>query len=127
MKPLPNIKISRWHDEYSQIINLGRCRGVLCFVLGRYLLGGNEMIEKIENPLGLTLEGVEILIEELQTQFDQYQQDPLLEKLGFGIEESGIALEIKTKTNRYSYNLAQLKLLKAEMLDPTMNSIKEIS
>lgn len=85
------------------------------------------MIEKIENPLGLTLEGVEILIEELQTQFDQYQQDPLLEKLGFGIEESGIALEIKTKTNRYSYNLAQLKLLKAEMLDPTMNSIKEIS
>lgn len=99
----------------------------MCFVLGRYLLGGNEMIEKIENPLGLTLEGVEILIEELQTQFDQYQQDPLLEKLGFGIEESGIALEIKTKTNRYSYNLAQLKLLKAEMLDPTMNSIKEIS
>jgi len=27
----------------------------------------------------------------------------------------------------YSYNLEQLKLLKAEMLDPVMNSAKEIS
>ena len=85
------------------------------------------MIQKIADPLGLTLEGVEILIEQLQEQFNEYQQDPMLEKLGLTLEESGVALEIKTKTNTYSYNLEQLKLLKAEMLDPVMNSLKEIS
>ena len=100
----------------------------LCVVLGKYLLGANEMIEKVENPLGLTLEGVEILITELQQQFDQFVKDPIHETLGLSLEESGVAIEIKTKSKkRYSYNLEQLKLLKAEMLDPTMNSIKEIS
>ena len=83
------------------------------------------MIKKVENPLGLTLEGVEILITELQHQF---VEDPIHETLGLSLEESGVAIEIKTKSKkRYSYNLEQLKLLKAEMLDPTMNSIKEIS
>ena len=100
----------------------------LCVVLGKYLLGANEMIKKVENPLGLTLEGVEILITELQQQFDQFVEDPIHETLGLSLEESGVAIEIKTKSKkRYSYNLEQLKLLKAEMLDPTMNSIKEIS
>lgn len=100
----------------------------LCVVLGKYLLGANEMIEKVENPLGLTLEGVEILITELQQQFDQFVKDAFHETLGLSLKESGVAIEIKTKSKkRYSYNLEQLKLLKAEMLDPTMNSIKEIS
>lgn len=87
----------------------------------------NEMIEKIENPLGITLEGVEILISELQAQFDQFVKDPLHETLGLSLEESGVAIEIKTKNKLYSYNLEQLKLLKAEMLDPITNSVKEIS
>ncbi|WP_252362275.1 hypothetical protein [Acinetobacter cumulans] len=114
-------------DEYNQIINLGGCSSALFFILGKYLLGANEMIEKVENLLGLTIVGVEILIEELQKQFDQFVIDPIHETLGLSLEESGVAIELKTKNKRYSYNLEQLKLLKAEMLDPTMNSIKEIS
>ena len=51
----------------------------------------------------------------------------IADPLGLTLEESGVALEIKTKTDTYSYNLEQLKLLKAEMLDPVMNSLKEIS
>lgn len=85
------------------------------------------MIQKIENPLELSLVGVEILIEELQKQFDQFIKDPIHETLGLSLEESGVAIELKTKKNTYSYNLEQLKLLKAEMLDPVMNSVKEIS
>ncbi len=85
------------------------------------------MIQKTPDPLGLTLEGVEILIEQLQERFDQFVKDPIHETLGLSLEESGVAIEIKTKKNTYSYNLEQLKLLKAEMLDPVMNSAKEIS
>ena len=85
------------------------------------------MIQKIENPLELSLVGVEILIEELQKQFDQFIKDPIHETLGLSLEESGVAIELKTKKNTYSYNLEQLKLIKAEMLDPVMNSMKEIS
>ena len=84
------------------------------------------MIQKIENPLGLRLEGVEILIAELQKQFDQFVEDPIHETLGLSLEEAGVAIELKTKTGKYSYNLEQLKLLKAEMLDPVMNSAKKI-
>ncbi len=128
MKPLLNTKNSRWRDVLKKINSLDRRFCFLCVVLGKYLLGANEMIEKVENPLGLTLEGVEILITELQQQFDQFVKDPIHETLGLSLEESGVAIEIKTKSKkRYSYNLEQLKLLKAEMLDPTMNSIKEIS
>lgn len=128
MKPLLNTKNSRWHDVLKKINSLGGRFCFLCVVLGKYLLDANEMIEKVENPLGLTLEGVEILITELQQQFDQFVKDPIHETLGLSLEESGVAIEIKTKSKkRYSYNLEQLKLLKAEMLDPTMNSIKEIS
>ena len=125
MKPLLNTKNSRWRDVLKKINSLGGCFCFLCVVLGKYLLGANEMIKKVENPLGLTLEGVEILITELQHQF---VEDPIHETLGLSLEESGVAIEIKTKSKkRYSYNLEQLKLLKAEMLDTTMNSIKEIS
>ena len=128
MKPLLNTKNSRWRDVLKKINSLGGCFCFLCVVLGKYLLGANEMIKKVENPLGLTLEGVEILITELQQQFDQFVEDPIHETLGLSLEESGVAIEIKTKSKkRYSYNLEQLKLLKTEMLDPTMNSIKEIS
>ena len=128
MKPLLNTKNSRWRDVLKKINSLDRRFCFLCVVLGKYILGANEMIEKVENPLGLTLEGVEILITELQQQFDQFVKDPIHETLGLSLEESGVAIEIKTKSKkRYSYNLEQLKLLKAEMLDPTMNSIKEIS
>ena len=128
MKPLLNTKNSRWRDVLKKINSLDRRFCFLCVVLGKYILGANEMIEKVENPLGLTLEGVEILITELQQQFDQFVVDPIHETLGLSLEESGVAIEIKTKSKkRYSYNLEQLKLLKAEMLDPTMNSIKEIS
>ena len=68
------------------------------------------MIQKIENPLNLGLEQVEILITELQDSFDKYSED-LPEFLS--LEESGCAIE--------------LKLLKKEFLDPVMNSVKEIS
>ena len=82
------------------------------------------MIQKIENPLNLGLEQVEILITELQDSFDKYSED-LPELLS--LEESGCAIEIHTKNGEYSYNLEQLKLLKKEFLDPVMNSVKEIS
>ena len=81
------------------------------------------MIQKIENPLNLRLEQVEILISELQDSFDKYSQD-LPEFLS--LEESGCAIEIHTKNGEYSYNLEQLKLLKKEFLDPVTNSLKEI-
>ena len=82
------------------------------------------MIQKIENPLNLGLEQVEILITELQDSFDKYSED-LPEFLS--LEESGCAIEIHTKNGEYSYNLEQLKLLKKGFLDPVMNSVKEIS
>ena len=82
------------------------------------------MFQKIENPLNLELEQVELLIAELQYSFDKYSQD-LPEFLS--LEESGCGIEIQTKTGEYSYNLEQLKLLKKELLDPVMNSMKEIS
>lgn len=82
------------------------------------------MIQKIDNPLNIDLERVEILITELQEIFDNYSQD--LPDF-FSLEESGCAIEIQTKNGEYSYNLEQLKLLKKELLDPVMNSAKEIS
>lgn len=82
------------------------------------------MLKKIENPLGLKIEIVEKLILELQQNFDEGSKD-LPEFLS--LDESGVAIEITTKSGQYSYNLEQLKLLKAELLDPVSNSIKEIS
>lgn len=82
------------------------------------------MIQKIDNPLNIDLERVEILITELQEYFDKYSQN-IPEFLS--LEESGCAIEIQTNNGEYSYNLEQLKLLKKELLDPVMNSAKEIS
>ena len=83
------------------------------------------MIEKVENPLDLTIDQVEMLVAELQLDFDTHSKN-LPEFLS--LEEIGISTTLKTCNGTSgTYNLAQLKLLKAEMLDPTMNSIKEIS
>jgi len=69
------------------------------------------MIEKVENPLNLGLDQVEIMIAELQKTFDEYSDD-----LGIlSLDESGVSLEIKTTTGTYSYDLEQLKKLKAEL------------
>lgn len=82
------------------------------------------MIERIENPAGLKLEHVEKLITELQQHFDENSKNlPCF----FSLEESGVAIEITTTSCQYSYNLEQLKLLKIELLDPVMNSLKEVS
>lgn len=82
------------------------------------------MIQKIENPMNLGLQQVEILITELQEKFDSSSQN--LPEF-FSLEESGVAMEIRTRNGEYSYNLEQLKSLKKELLDPVMNSLKEIS
>lgn len=83
------------------------------------------MLERIENPMDLTIDQVEKLIAELQLDFDTLSKN-LPEFLS--LDEIGISTTLKTLTGKSgTYNLAQLKLLKAEMLDPTMNSIKEIS
>lgn len=81
------------------------------------------MIEKIENPLNLGIEQVEAAIDELQKTFDAFDGD-----LGpFALDESGVMLEIKTTKKTYSYNLEQLKNLKAELENPMMQSLKEVS
>jgi len=41
--------------------------------------------------------------------------------------QSGVSLEIKTTTGTYSYKLEQLKKLKAELEDPLVQSLKEVS
>lgn len=83
------------------------------------------MILKVENPLDLNLNQVEMLIDELQQSFDQHSED-LPEYLS--LDESGVAMEIKTKSGlTHSYNLADLKLLKAQMTDPVVQSLKEVS
>lgn len=48
---------------------------------------------------------VDVLIAELQKAFDEYSDD-----LGiFSLDESGVSIEIKTKSSEYSYSLEQLK------------------
>jgi hypothetical protein len=62
-------------------------------------------------------------LNELQKTFDEYSDD-----LGiFSLDESGISIEIKTKSSEYSYNLEQLKKLKVELEDPLLQSLKEVS
>ena len=81
------------------------------------------MIEKIENPLNFGVDQIEILITELQKNFDEYRDD-----LGvFSLDESGVAIEITMKDATYSYHLEQLKKLKAELEDPVLQSLKEMS
>ena len=81
------------------------------------------MIEKTENPLDFGLEQIDFLILELQETFDSFDGD-----LGpFALDESGVSIDIMSKTGKYSYNLEQLKKLKAELEDPLMQSLKEVS
>lgn len=82
------------------------------------------MIEKIENPLNLGLEQINAVIAELQEGFNRYSQD-LPEFLS--LKESGCAIEIQTQNGEYSYNLEQLKKLKAELESPMVQSLKEVS
>lgn len=82
------------------------------------------MIEKVENPMNLGLEQINAAISELQKTFDAYS----MESLGcLSLDESGVSLEIKTTTGTYSYDLEQLKKLKAELEDPLLQSLKEVS
>lgn len=81
------------------------------------------MIEKIENPLDFGLEQIEVLISELQETFNSFHAN-----LGpFALDESGVSIEIKTKSGEYSYDLEQLKKLKTELEDPLVQSLKEVS
>ena len=81
------------------------------------------MIEKTSNPLNLGLKQIDVLITELQDTFNKFGGDLGL----FSLDESGVAMEITLKSGTHSYDLAQLKLLKAELLDPVAQSLKEVS
>ena len=81
------------------------------------------MIEKTENPLDFGLEQIEVLTLELQETFDSFNGD----LSPFALDESGVSIEIKTESGTHSYDLAQLKKLKAELEDPLMQSLKEVS
>ena len=82
------------------------------------------MIEKVENPLNLNLDAIEVLILELQKQFDLFSAD-VPDKLS--LDETGVSIEIEMTSGTYSYNLQQLKQLKAEMDNPLHQSLKEVS
>lgn len=83
-----------------------------------------NMIEKVENPLNLNLDAIEVLILELQKQFDLFSAD-VPDKLS--LDETGVSIEIEMTSGTYSYNLQQLKQLKAEMDNPLHQSLKEVS
>ena len=82
------------------------------------------MIEKVENPLSLKLDVIDVLIAELQKQFDLFSAD-VPDKLS--LDETGVSIEIEMTSGTYSYNLQQLKQLKAEMDNPLHQSLKEVS
>lgn len=82
------------------------------------------MIEKVQNPLGFNLAQVERMIVELQQVFDDWHKTPVE---FFGLEESGVVVEIKIKGKKHPYNLEQLKKLKVELLDPVMVAAKEFA
>lgn len=84
------------------------------------------MIEKTENPLDLNIEAIEWFITELQATYDSYKAD--YENAWFSLEETGVSIEITLKDKGpYSYSLAQCKALKAELEDPLMQSLREVS
>lgn len=86
------------------------------------------MVEKIENPLNLSLNLINKILPELQQQFDNFEQDPFAMKLALSLEDSGVCIEIKTNTgDEYSYSLEQLKKLKAELENPLVQSLQEVS
>ena len=84
----------------------------------------DKMIEKIENPLNLKLEGIELLITELQKQFEDSSMNI---PEGLSLNESGVSIEIQMVSGTYSYSLDLLKKLKAELEDPLMQSLKEVT
>ena len=82
------------------------------------------MIEKNENPLNLKIDAVDLLIEELQKQFDESSMNI---PDGLSLNESGVSIEIQMVSGTYSYSLELLKKLKAELEDPLMQSLKEVT
>lgn len=84
------------------------------------------MIEKVENPLNLGLEQVESLLDELQKRFDGWHRTPV-EYFELTEANIGIDIIIKKTGRQYSYNLEQLKSLKAELMDPVINAVKEFA
>lgn len=82
------------------------------------------MIEKIENPLNLKIGAVDLLINELQKQFDESSMNI---PDGLSLDESGVSIEIQMVSGTYSYSLDLLKKLKAELEDPLMQSLKEVT
>lgn len=86
------------------------------------------MLEKTENPLNLSLDLINKILPELQKQFDDFADGPITSKLGLTVEESGVCIEIKINTGEeYSYSLKQLKKLKAELENPLVQSLQEVS
>lgn len=82
------------------------------------------MIEKNENPLNLKIDAVDLLIEELQKQFDESSMNI---PDGLSLNESGVSIEIQMVSGTYNYSLELLKKLKAELEDPLMQSLKEVT
>ena len=82
------------------------------------------MIEKIENPLNLKIDAVDLLIEQLQNQFEDSSMNI---PEGLSLNESGVSIEIQMVSGTYSYSLDLLKKLKAELEDPLMQSLKEVT
>jgi len=82
------------------------------------------MIEKIANPLNLQLEGIESLIAYLQEEFNSHSAEVTE---GFDLGESGVSIEIEMESGKYSYSLEHLKKLKAELHNPVLQSLKEVS
>ena len=82
------------------------------------------MIGKIENPLNLKIDAVDLLIEQLQKQFEDSSMNI---PEGLSLNESGVSIEIQMVSGTYSYSLDLLKKLKAELEDPLMQSLKEVT
>ena len=82
------------------------------------------MIEKIENPLNLKIDAVDLLIEQLQKKFEDSSMNI---PEGLSLNESGVSIEIQMVSGTYSYSLDLLKKLKAELEDPLMQSLKEVT
>ena len=82
------------------------------------------MIEKIENPLNLKIDAVDLLIEQLQKQFEDSSMNI---PEGLSLNESGVSIEIQMVSGTYSYSLDLLTKLKAELEDPLMQSLKEVT
>lgn len=86
------------------------------------------MLEKTENPMNLSLDLINKILPELQKQFDDFADGQIANKLGLTVEESGVCIEIKIKTGEeYRYSLEQLKKLKAELENPLVQSLQEVS